>query len=64
MIQYSGWNNSQAVKESNYYHPVFTDVIHDYKIVLEMVADGLNSTEIGYNTVWDAEMCNGLPNIL
>jgi hypothetical protein len=22
-----------------------------------MVADGLNSTEIGYNTVWDAEMC-------
>ncbi|WP_458719043.1 hypothetical protein [Candidatus Nitrosocosmicus sp. R] len=47
----------KQLKESNYYHPVITDVIHDYKIVLEMVADGLNSTELGYNTVWDAEMC-------
>jgi len=32
--------------------------------MLEITIDGLNSTEIGYNTVWDAEMCNGLPNIL
>lgn len=47
----------KQLKESKYYHPVITDVIHDYKIVLEMVADGLNSTELGYNTVWDAEMC-------
>jgi hypothetical protein len=25
--------------------------------MLEITADGLNSPEIGYNTVWDAEMC-------
>ncbi len=47
----------KQLKESNYYHPVITDVIHDYKIMLEMTNDGLNSTNIGYNTVWDAEMC-------
>lgn len=47
----------KQLKESNYYQPVITDVIHDYKIMLEMTNDGLHSTEIGYNTVWDAEMC-------
>jgi len=47
----------KQLKESNYYHPVITDVIQDYKIMLEITIDGLNSTEIGYNTVWDAEMC-------
>jgi len=47
----------KRLKESNYYHPVITDVIQDYKIMLEITIDGLNSTEIGYNTVWDAEMC-------
>lgn len=43
--------------ESNYYYPVITDVIQDYKIMLEITIDGLNFTELGYNTVWDAEMC-------
>ena len=45
------------LRESNYYHPVITDVIHDYKIVLEITIDWLNTTELGYNTVWDSEMC-------
>jgi hypothetical protein len=47
----------KQLKESNYRHPVITDVINDYKIVLEIVVDGINQCEIGYNTVWDAEMC-------
>ena len=47
----------KQLKESNYYHPVITDVIHDYKIVLEITIDWLNTTELGYNTVWDSEMC-------
>ncbi|WP_458744638.1 hypothetical protein [Candidatus Nitrosocosmicus sp. T] len=47
----------KQLKESNYYHPVITDVINDYKIVLEITMDGINSCEIGFNTVWDAEMC-------
>lgn len=47
----------KQLKESNYYYPVITDVINDYKIVLEIAVDGINQCEIGYNTVWDAEMC-------
>lgn len=47
----------KQLKESNYYYPVITDVIQDYKIMLEITLDGLNSTELGYNTVWDADMC-------
>lgn len=47
----------KQLKESNYHHPVITDVINDYKIMLEITMDGLNKCEIGYNTVWDAEMC-------
>lgn len=47
----------KQLKESNYHYPVITDVINDYKIVLEIVTDGINQCEIGYNTVWDAEMC-------
>jgi hypothetical protein len=47
----------KQLKESNYYHPVITDVINDYKIVLEIAIDEINQCEIGYNTVWDAEMC-------
>jgi hypothetical protein len=47
----------KQLKESNYNHPVITDVIHDYKIMLELVINGLKSTELGYNTVWDAEIC-------
>ena len=47
----------KQLKESNYYHPVITDVIQDYKIMLDITADGLNSTKIGYRTIWDAEMC-------
>jgi hypothetical protein len=47
----------KQLKESNYHHPVITDVINDYKIMLEITMDGLNKCEIGYNTVWDTEMC-------
>lgn len=47
----------KQLKESNYHYPVITDVINDYKILLEIVTDGINQCELGYNTVWDAEMC-------
>jgi hypothetical protein len=47
----------KQLKESNYHHPVITDVINDYKIMLEITVDGINSCEIGFNTVGDAEMC-------
>lgn len=47
----------KQLKESNYYHPVITDVINDYKIMLEITVDGINSCEIGFNTVWDTEIC-------
>lgn len=47
----------KQLKESNYYHPVITDVINDYKIMLEITIDGINTCEIGFNTVWDTEIC-------
>lgn len=47
----------KQLKESNYYHPEITDVINDYKIVVEISMDGINRCEIGFDTVWDAEMC-------
>jgi hypothetical protein len=47
----------KQLKESNYHHPVITDVINDYKIMLEITVDRINSCEIGFNTVWDAEIC-------
>jgi hypothetical protein len=47
----------KQLKESNYYHPVITDVINDYKIMLEITVDGINSCEIGFSTVWDTEIC-------
>jgi hypothetical protein len=48
----------KQLRESNYYHPEITDVINDYKIVVEISMDGINRCEIGFDTVWDAEMCN------
>ncbi|VFJ13665.1 protein of unknown function [Candidatus Nitrosocosmicus franklandus] len=42
----------KQLKESNYYHPVITDVINNYKIMLEITMDGINQCEIGFNTVW------------
>jgi len=47
----------KQLKESNYHHPIITDVIHDYKIMLEITTDGLNSREIGFNTVWNVQLC-------
>jgi hypothetical protein len=47
----------KQLKESNYYHPVITDVINDYKIMLEITVDGINSCEIGFSTLWDTEIC-------
>jgi hypothetical protein len=47
----------KQLKDSNYNHPVITEVINDYKIMLEITVDGINSCEIGFNTVWDTEIC-------
>ena len=54
----------KQLKESKYYHPVITKVMFDYDIMLEITIDGLNSTEIGYNTFGMLKCANGLPNIL
>jgi hypothetical protein len=48
------------LKESKYYKPVITDVITDYKMMLDLVADAVGVTEKGYDTVIDSVMFNFL----
>jgi hypothetical protein len=48
------------LKESKYYQPEITDVITDYKMMLDLVADAVGVTEKGYDTVIDSVMFNFL----
>ena len=48
------------LKESKYYTPEITDVITDYKMRLDLVADAVGITEKGYDTVIDSVMFNFL----
>lgn len=46
----------RQLKESNYYHPEIIDVVFDSRMMLEMVIDSINISEIGFDTVWDEIM--------
>ncbi len=50
----------KQLKESKYYEPKITDVITDYKMMLELVVDSIGITEKGYDTVIDSVMFNFL----
>jgi len=50
----------RQLKESKYYEPKITDVITDYKMMLDLVADAVSVTEKGYDTVIDSVMFNFL----
>lgn len=46
----------RQLKESKYYHPVLTEVMFDYNMMLEMVYHSMTIIEKGYDTVWDSAM--------
>lgn len=48
----------RQLKESRYYHPEVTDVIHDFHTMSEIALDSFFIVEKGYDTVWDASMFN------
>ncbi len=50
----------RKLKESKYYKPEITDVITDYKMTLDLVADSVGLTEKGIDTVIDSVMFNFL----
>ena len=50
----------RKLKESKYYTPEITDVITDYKMMLDLVAEPVGITEKGYDTVKDSVMFNFL----
>jgi hypothetical protein len=50
----------RKLKESKYYKPEITDVITDYKMMLDLVADSVGLTEKGIDTVIDSVMFNFL----
>ena len=50
----------RKLEESKYYKPEITDVIFDYKMMLDLVADAIGITEKGYDTVIDSVMFNFL----
>lgn len=52
----------RQLKESKYYHPVLTDVMFDYSMMLEMVYHSMTIIEKGYDTVWDSAMLCFLRN--
>lgn len=46
----------QELKESKYHHPILTEVMFDYNMMLEMVYHSMTIIERGYDTVWDSNM--------
>lgn len=46
----------KQLKESRYYHPEVTDVIHDFHTMSEIALDSFFIVEKGYDTVWDSSM--------
>lgn len=48
----------KQLKESKYYHPEITDVIHDFDTMSEIAVDSFLIVEKGYDTVWDSSMFN------
>ncbi len=50
----------RQLMESKHYHPEITDVIFDSDKMLEMGIVAINSTERGFDIVWDKIMFNFL----
>jgi hypothetical protein len=50
----------QQLKESKYHHPILTEVMFDYNMMLEMVFHSMTIIEKGYDTIWDSSMLNFL----
>ena len=48
----------KQLKESRYYQPEITDVIHDFDTMYEIALDSFLIVEKGYDTVWDSSMFN------
>ena len=48
----------KQLKESRYYHPEITDVIHDFDTMSEIAVDSFLIVKKGYDTVWDSSMFN------
>ncbi len=48
----------KQLKESRYYHPEITDVIHDFLTMYEIALDSFLIVKKGYDTVWDSSMFN------
>lgn len=46
----------RQLKKSKYYHPIITDVMFDYEMMLNMIYDSINITEKGYDAVIDSAM--------
>ena len=55
---YNHWTNqpSDRLKESKYFHPILTEVMFDYEMMLEMVYHSMTIIERGFDTVWDSNM--------
>ncbi|TVP41390.1 hypothetical protein [Candidatus Nitrosocosmicus arcticus] len=48
----------RQLKESQYYHPILTEVMFDHDMMLEMVVHSMTIVKKGYDTVWDSNMIN------
>src|SRR3712207_4420076 len=46
----------RKLKESKYHHPILTDVMFDYNMMLEMVYSSMTIVEKSFDTVWDSNM--------
>ena len=54
----------RQLMESKHYHPEITDVIFDSDKMLEMGIVAINSTERGFDIVWDKIMFDFLCKVL
>jgi hypothetical protein len=48
----------RQLKDSKYYHPILTEVMFDYNMMLDMIHDSISITEKGYDAVIDSSMLN------
>ena len=48
----------RQLKESNYHHPILTEVMFDHNMMLEMAGHSMTIVKKGYDSVWDSNMIN------
>ena len=48
----------RQLKESKYYHPILTEVMLDYNMILDMIYDSISIIDNGYDAVIDSSMFN------